>query len=472
MWLMEKIKGVIRRMISAIDVQKAAKTDIAISDKMQSAIRLWGEMYTGSPPWLDDNVKSLNLPAAIASEIARLVTIEMESEVTGSARATYLNEQYRPVVQDARRYVEYGCAKGGLALKPYIDGKDIIVDYVQADCFFPTAFDGKGNITGAIFTEQKNVGRKVYTRIELHQLVDTGYKIQNSAYESEDAAVLGRPVPLAEVEDWAELEPEVAIANIDRPLFAYFRIPQANTIDTRSPLGVSVYARAVGLIEEADRQYGRILWEYEGGELAIDASASLYRKNQKTGKFELPKGKERLFRIFEGMSDGSDDQLREWAPTLRDTSLFNGLNQLLMKIEDTCGLARGTFTDPQGEAKTATELKILRQRSYATVTDTQKAWQDAMEQLVYAMDVWATIGSLAPSGAYEVNSKYDDSVLMDIDAQRALDIQDVRDGIMAKWEYRVKYMGEDEATAKRMVAEAQKDSGGGEESLPFGGGDG
>lgn len=47
-------------------------------------------------------------------------------------------------------------------------------------------------------------------------------------------------------------------------------MPEANTIEAHSPLGVSGYSRAVKLIKEADLQYSRMLWEFQGGELAID----------------------------------------------------------------------------------------------------------------------------------------------------------------------------------------------------------
>lgn len=56
--------------------------------------------------------------------------------------------------------------------------------------------------------------------------------------------------------------------------------------------------------------------------------------------------------------------MQVFSPALRDVSILNGLNDLLMRIEDTCGLARGTFSNPQSEARTATEIKILKQRSY------------------------------------------------------------------------------------------------------------
>lgn len=51
----------------------------------------------------------------------------------------------------------------------------------------------------------------------------------------------------------------------------------ANTIEKDSPLGVSVYSRAVKNIMEADFQWDRFLWEFEGGELAVDACEELLR---------------------------------------------------------------------------------------------------------------------------------------------------------------------------------------------------
>ena len=109
---------------------------------------------------------SLNLPSSIAAEISRMTTIEMKSEIVGSVRADYLNAQYQPVIDDARLFTEYAAAKGGVMLKPYIDGDSISIDYVQADCFYPTAFDSSGNITGCIFVDQKTRGNKIYTRLE------------------------------------------------------------------------------------------------------------------------------------------------------------------------------------------------------------------------------------------------------------------------------------------------------------------
>ena len=423
--------------------------DFAMSDAMAKAVELWANMYANRPPWVDRKTSTLGLPSAIASEIARMVTIEMKSEVSGSPRADYLNERYHDVIDSIRTYTEYSCAKGGLVLKPYVSGDTIVVDYIQADCFYPTAFDANGNITGAVFVEQKEKGSyEIYTRLEYHSLEKKVYTIRNTAYRSYSKNDIGQQVSLTQVAEWAEIEPEVTIQNIEKPLFAYFKMPQANNIDTSSPLGVSVYSRAVDLICEADKQYSRLLWEFESGERALYVNENAFLK-EKDGKPRLPDT-----RLYRTLNADDDNLFKDWTPTLREQNILNGLNSILTKIEDVCGLARGTFSEVQSEAKTATELKILRQRSYATIADTQKALQNALEDMVYAMDVLCTLYSLAPAGKYDMSFEFDDSIVTDRAAEFIEKQQLVTMNIMQPWEYRMWYFGETEEQAKAAVGES------------------
>lgn len=144
----------------------------------------------------------------------------------------------------------------------------------------------------------------------------------NKAFVRQDldnVEVLGKEVPLSAVPEWANLEEAVTILHVKKPLFAYFKIPNANNVDDSSPLGVSVYSRAVDDIKEADYQWTRILWEYEGSELAIDGDVSLFKRKE-NGEFDLPKGKERLFRMMD--FDDDKDQYKVFAPPIRDEAII------------------------------------------------------------------------------------------------------------------------------------------------------
>ena len=411
----ERIGQVIRKMLGREKIKDAIGVEVAVSDKMANEIDLWAKMYKNEPPWKEKNIKLCGLPAAIAGEFARLVTLELKTEVTGN---DFINEEYQAVVSDIRKYTEYACAKGGLAMKPYASEGHIEVDMVQADRFFPTKFNSRGEVTAAVFAESLTVGKKVYTRLEYHQHEGTMYHINNKAFVKQDldnVEVLGKEVPLTAVPEWANLQEEVTLKNVKMPLFAYFKIPNANNVDDTSPLGVSVYSRAINDIKEADNQWTRLLWEFEGSELAIDADITLFKKDDK-GNYEFPKGKDRLFRMMD--LDDNAEKYKVFAPAIRDENLINGFNAILRRIEFNVGLAYGTLSDPNTVDKTAEEIKASKQRSYSTVSDIQKSLQTALEQLVYAMDVMAQLSGLSGRKKYEMSFDWDDSIVIDKESCR------------------------------------------------------
>ena len=448
--MFDRIREVIKKMFGQREIKDKLGLDVVMSSDMAAAVKRWSDMYYGKPPWLTKKVHSLNLAPAIAGEHARLATIEMKSEITGSARADYLNAQYAKVISSIRSHTELACAKGGLIIKPFVSGGSILFDYIHADSFFPTAFDSSGNITGAAFVDRKTIGKAWFTRFEIHTLDGTNYTVQNKAYKSNDKAMLGNEIDLASVGGWQSLEPIVTISNISKPLFGYVKMPFANNIDASSPLGVSVYAKAEGLIKQADIQYSRLLWEYESGERKIIASIDALTKKEGL-RFKMPDLNDG---VFVGLDTKDESFYKEFSPTLRDVSIINGLNDILRKIEFNCGLAYGTISNVQDVDKTATEIKASKQRTYATICDMQKSLQAALEQCIYAMDVYATLYSLAPSGKYETTFEWDDSILVDSEQEFARRVQLVSSGVLSSAELRSWYLGESLEEAEKNLPKA------------------
>jgi A118 family predicted phage portal protein len=443
-------------MLGRDTLKNTLQVDVAISSEMSSALQLWSAMYANQAPWLGQDVISLNLPASIAGEIARAATIELQVEITGSARAAFLQKQFERVQAQLREQVEKGVAKGGLMFKPYVSGGRISVDYVQADMFYPVSFDSDGDITSCIFADRRQVGDRYYTRLELHQMQEGGCLIRNLAFRSSSREALGQPCQLAEVQDWADLAPEATITGIDRPLYAYFRYPLANNIDPTSPLGVSCYSRAVDQIKHADEIYSNLIWEFESGKRAIYVDELAFGKNS-DGKPVLPD--RRLYRVVnrDGVIGEGHHLYDEWSPEFREAAIKAGLDAILKRIEYNCGLAYGTLSDPQTVDKTATEIKTSKQRTYATITDTQKALQNALEQLIWAMDVWSSLEKLAPKGSYATAFDFDDSLLVDSEAQFNQDSRALGLGVMSKVEFRMRNYGESEEVARQKIAEAQSE---------------
>ena len=405
-------------------------------------------------------------------------------------RAEFLNEQYAKLKDALRVQIEYGIAKGGLVIKPYpvphkqatTEQIDIMTgtitpaqpatdytiefDYVQANDFYPLAFDATGKITEAAFVERKVDKDIVYSRLEYHKLEDNTVTVINKAYKTKSTIgrtaqdYLGDEISLAEVPEWAMLSPETKIAGVNRLLFAYFKMPEANTIDTHSPLGVSGFDKVKGLIAEADKQYSRLLWEFEGGELAIDIDRNALTwiedpNNPDKGHSVMSTLQNRLYRKVDL---NEDNTYQVFSPVLRDQSLINGLNCILMRIEDGAGISRGTLSDVTSEAKTATELRMLRIRSYETNVHIQKAIEHALEDAIYIMNVYCDLYDITPAGEYEVSYEWDDSIINDSDTELTKRMILIQNGIASKLETRMWYFGETERQAREALMRVQQES--------------
>jgi hypothetical protein len=130
-----------------------------------------------------------------------------------------------------------------------------------------------------------------------------------------------------------------------------------------------------------------------------------------------------------------------------------------MRIEDATGLSRGTLSDvTQQEAKTATELKILKQRSYSSNADIQMALQEALEDVVYVMDVYCTLYEVTPDGEYEVSFEWDDSIIVDSESELSKRITLMQNGLASKLETRMWYFGETENQARAALQQIDEEA--------------
>lgn len=418
----------IDKMLSKSTVEEALKVKTAVSFEMETAMNLWLKIFTNNAPWLNEEVRSLQLGASIAEEFARLTTLEMKSEITGSVRADFINEYYQKVLEDLKSHLALYNAVGGGYLKPFVKNNRFYIDYVaQTDCK-PLQFDSAGNITSMVFSSQITKGDKRYTRLEVHTLEDTNYTIENKAYvtESYNSSMLGREISLFEVSEWADLEPKTVIENIEKPLFAYYKVPLTNNIDAKTCLGVSVYNKAIDSIRKADVQASRLDYEYESAERSIYADIDALRNQE---------GKERRSKIVKKLNTGEDGFYKEFSPTLRDEGFIRGLNKIKQEIEFQCNLAYGTISDPNTVDKTATEINASKQRSYASISQMQNSLEKALKHLVYILDVYCDLYELAPAGEYEVSAEWDDSIIVDTESEQRIRLQETNLGLGSKLDY-------------------------------------
>lgn len=440
--LVNFIKGAINKMFNTTDIAKDFNIDISTSDEMLSAIEKWSNIYNSRAPWLNEEVKSLHVAKTICEKVAKAVTIELKTKVDDKE----IDKVYQRFIKNIRINTEYALGKGGIFFKPFFTNGKIKISCIQADKFIPVKFDSTGELLGAIFIDQIIKGKDVYTRLEYQELNDTTLVIKNKAYKTtiHNSNILGTQISLLLVPEWANIQEEIQINNVNRLLGGYFKIPIANPIDNTSPVGVAIFANAINTLEEIDKQFSRTLWEYEGSELAIDVDETAFKKDQ-NGNDLLPKGKRRLYRKLDF---GDESKWNVFSPEIRDTALFNGLNELLRQCESQCGLAFGTISKIENVEKTATEIKSSKQDYYVTVSDVQGALQTALEDLVYSIDILMSLYGIKHKVGANVSFDWDDSILVDSEKKQSQALIEKNAGLIDDIEYfiQTRDYSEEEAT--------------------------
>lgn len=482
--LLKLIQEALNKMFEKEDINKALNINSnMISESLTNAIEKWRQMYKDESPWLDEKngVYSLGLAKQICREIQQQVLAEIDTRIVepgledeveqdknidiNSTRATYLNEIYtRRFLNKLSETVEKALALGGMIIKPYFSNNQIYFDYCYQGEFYPIKFDEDGNIIDIAFYDTFIAGGYVYTKIERQKfdytsntitVINKAYKAKQKSKDDETEQDLGNEIRLTDVPQWAGLEDEVTINNVEKPLYGYFKIPTANNIDLKSPLGVSIFSPATKLIQRADEQFSRLDWEYKGGQLAIDVdpTAVTYSETYFKTAIEMDDCQRRLYRKLDL---GSDETYNAWAPNLRDANYINGLNAYKCLIEDAIGISRGTISEPAYDAKTATEIKLSKQRSYITISAIQDALEKAIMDIVYSMNVLVDLYNLAPVGDYDTIVEWKDSILTDTDTELNQKLLLEKEGILSKAEVRAWYNGESLKTAQAEIDKMEK----------------
>lgn len=307
-------------------------------------------------------------------------------------------------------------------------------------------------------------GEYYYTLLERRTVDARGYlTIRNYLRRSTSAGLLGQPVNLQDVPEYADLPEEYTFP---QPVWsiglAPLRAPMENCVDG-SKDAVSVYAAAVGLIRNININSAQLDGEFKRGESRAFVSDDLLSE-EKDGR--------RVFRdhIFTGLdSDPETVGVTIFSPTLRVDAFQSRGTEYLRNVESVIGLKRGLLSEVEAAERTAKEITSSEGDYNLTIIDFQDAWEKAAKE---ACRICGILGQMyrIPS-AHEISEDdisfdWGNGVLYDEEAAWA-DMKDqvarglLKPEIAVGWRYGMPYETEADLNKirKKYMPEAIDDGG-------------
>jgi len=396
-------------------IQRAQQANIT---ELQARQALWRQVYQNKAPWLvPGKIYSANLAAIASGEVARLITLDIRAGIDSSPE---LNDIFqKEMFWDIRNQVEYGLAFGGVIIKPYMSAGIPRITFAQSNEYEIIQVDTDGTILDCYFKDYEQIlvdSRYEYlVRVEHHKYNRNTqtYQIINEIYRSDETGMIGTQyfdvqAQFNRIQRWQGIQVEQTLTNVKHPLFGFFKPATSNTIDTKSPYGVSIFDKALQTIMLADRQLSGLVREFKikEGKLYVDrlalegtqrASGSLpYLDDDFYVKMDVdPKQGSTFFEVF--------------SPEIRSEHFLRVFNKYQQLVEDNIGLMHGTFSAPDITDRTATEVRESKHKTYSTVSANQKALQKALQQAINAVAFYLNIPTA------EVTIIFDDSLLRDPD---------------------------------------------------------
>lgn len=423
-----------------------------IDTSYRSYIDEWVEWYQGKV----DNFHKYNVFNGIQQVGVERKRLDMAKTVCEDWANLLLNERARITVEGegyqkplnalltannfavrGNRLIEKAFATGTGAFSEYKDAQGMpCLDTHDARCVWPLKWSN-GEITECAFSSVEVVDNKkaIYLRI-YRDNPDGTQRIENHYLDYESGKPITSPDGILPVVD----------TGIKVRLFQIVTPNLNNNIDTKCPMGISVFANAIDVLKGVDLVFDSWCNEYQLGRkrpMIPMNMAKIQMSADGTGGVPVFDPNDQVFYAYEP-EDEKHDGFHDISPDIRAEDHLSGLRTSLSMLSFKCGMGANRYEfDKHAGVKTATEVISEQSDLYQSLCKHELVLGRALTGLAHAM--------LALAGtpyAGEVKVSFDDSIIQDKPAQRAEARDEVMAGLMSKWRYLTEVAGMSEADAK------------------------
>lgn len=323
----------------------------------------------------------------------------------------------------ANQLIEMAFALGTGAIVEYLDGEEVMIDYIRADMIYPLSWDN-GDITECAFGSVRVIDGKEVLYLQIHRLGKADNEEDSEHYYIENKYI--------DRKESKELDPPEGVIPLvstgyDKPLFQIITPNICNNIDLDSPLGVSVFANAIDQLKGCDLVYDSYMNEFVLGRKRILVPISFAKIQMEKDGVAAPAfdASDTVYYQMPGDRD-SNLKLTEVDMSIRanehELAIQRSLDVLALKT----GLGTGRYQFDSSGVKTATEV----------ISDKSDLYQNRQKNAIIVnaalINMVEAIAFLDVGKEVEVSIDFDDSIIEDTNTIIDKNIKLVQGGLRSK----------------------------------------
>lgn len=444
----------------------------SVPQSFYTTIRMWKEWYDGNVhdfhnysvyngiEYLDCHRYSVGMGKKVCEDWASLllnekvvITLEGEKE-QAFVDGVLLDNNFRVKGNELQ---ERKAALGTSAIVPSVEGivateigeivktGRIRLNYCSAPTIYPLTWDN-GIITECAFVSEWRDSGKEYTYMQIHR------KDENDLYVIENRAFEGTKEISVSTLPGYESVPEVINTGSDKPQFVVDRLNIANP-DENNPMGISVFACAIDQLKGVDIAYDGYVNEFVLGKKRIVVKPEATKTID--GKPIFDARETVYYALPEDSSSGS--VMEPVDMTLRTAEFNAGIQDMLNVLSSKCGFGENHYKYDNGNVSTATQVISENSSLFRNVKKHELILED---MLIDLCRIILRMGNKYMGAGLdedvEISIDFDDSIIEDNEADFNRDARLLQMGIMNDWEFRAKWMNEDEETAKAALPKMEQ----------------
>lgn len=322
------------------------------------------------------------------------------------------------------------------------NAQSIKLDYCTAQNIFPLAWEN-GEAIECAFATRKTVNNENYLYLQVHRIGDDGnYVIENWLF-------LDRNGELTEVElgtvSGFENVPPIVYTNSPNRQFVIDRLNIANNVDVSLPMGISVYANAIDQLMGVDVAYDSYINEFILGKKRIMVKPEATKDLDGNPIFD---SRDTVYYVLP--EDTQNNTIVEQIDmSLRTEEHNTGIQDMLNVLSSKCGFGENHYKYDNGGVATATEVISENSSMFRTIKKHEIILESVLTELArIILRLGNTYMNAGLNEEVEISIDFDDSIIEDKAADFSRDMQLLNAGIMNDWEFRMKWLNEDEETAR------------------------